>query len=357
MIFTHLFMSISTSTQRLTTIILTVFVAFFGTRAQAQCVINSTAGYQVSVGICPESIIVSSTDCPNGYNYNVRFSYNIQLTGSNVQQLYTLQTLIDCNNGQQNGYYELPKSGGSGHAITTTNPFINTDGAAYTYTTHPSCTQATVNNLNCLTLKVIIQGPGIPYQVVDCNCTTMPLPVTFLGFTAEKTTEGNLLQWSTASEQRNKWFSIETSFDGQNWSLLRHIEAVGNSTEKNEYAFIDETNYTSSVYYKLSQTDEDGVRNELSIAYIDHAAEAFVVSPNPTNDGVIALTTPSGLKGEVDFVLYNTLGQQVGFWTSEGTLLEQDGSVRLDHQLQSGTYQLMIQNNGTTLQRTKLIVP
>jgi hypothetical protein len=175
----------STSLVQLT--FLTFLFSLFTTiQANAQCIINSNAGYSVS----PKSIVVSTTDCPWGYNYNVRFDYEIAIIGNppGNSGLNTLQTKIYCNNSAVNGYYALPLNGGSGSAVTTTNPFVNNNGEAYQYTTNPSCDEATVSNLNCLNIGVIIQGAGIPNQEINCNCSLMVLPV--------------------QSEKRNDYFTI-----------------------------------------------------------------------------------------------------------------------------------------------------
>lgn len=338
---------------------ITVFTAFLAivctTYSNAQCTINSTAGYQVSVSICPQSIVVSNTDCPNGYNYNVNFTYNVQLTGA-VQELYTLQTIIYCNAGQQNGYYSLPKLGGSGTAVTTTNPFINNDGAAYQYTTHPSCTQANVNNLNCASLKLIIQGPGIPYQVIDCNCNSLVLPVEFLGLTGERTPDGNLLSWSTESETRNAYFSLETSIDGKNWTKLKDIPAAGNTLVKSEYTFLDTEHIEQSTYYKLSQTDIDGTRNELAITYVSQPRSGLTVSPNPSVNSNIHVQLGEEIRGDLRFQLFNDLGQVVKEWFVEESAYKANGAVSLATPELKGCYQLCILKNQVLLERTRVII-
>ena len=349
------FMSIPTSTQKLKAFFAALSITVISFHTSAQCSIISTAGYQVSVAICPQSIVVNSTDCPNGYNYNVNFSYNVQLTGA-VQQLYTLQTLINCNSGQQNGYYSLPKLGGSGTAVTVTNPFINTDGAAYTYTTHPSCTQAAVNNLHCVSLKVIIEGPGIPYQVVDCNCSLLVLPVEFIGFTGEKKPEGNLLSWSTESENRNAYFSLETSTNGFEWTKFKDIPSQGNSVTPQDYTFLDEVNIHESTYYKLSQTDLDGTRNELSIIYIKQSESGIVVFPNPSVNNEINVQVGEELKGDLTFVLVNDLGQIVKEWSVNENTYKNNRVVSLENNSSHGVFQLLTLKNDATVARTRVII-
>ncbi len=334
---------------------ITLFLLFISSFGFSQCTITSSLGYSVAVGICPQSIVVSSTNCPNGYNYNVNFNYSVVLSGPNVQELYTLQTLIDCNNGQQNGYYSLPKLGGTGSAVTTTNPFINTDGAEYTYTTHPGCTEANVNNLNCVNLKLIIEGPGIPYQVVNCNCMAMVLPVEFLSFQGYNESGGNRLVWKTQSENRNKFFTVEVSEDAKKWSYLTDVPAVGNSVQLNTYNFLDAENTNKSVYYKLSQTDEDGTRNELAIAYVKKANGSFLVSPNPSQDGNLNISFDIAGNAAATINVFSEIGQLV--YSRELTTEElnlSNASFQLDQK--AGLYFVELSRNNEIIDRTKVIL-
>lgn len=340
---------------KLRTIQTTLLVLLISSIGFSQCTITSSQGYSVSVGICPQSIVVSSTDCPNGYNYNVNINYSVILSGPNVQELYTLQTLIDCNGGQQNGYYSLPKMGGTGSAVTVTNPFINTDGGAYIYTTHPSCTQANVSNLNCATLKLIIEGPGIPYQVIDCNCSTLVLPVEFLSFQANNGTSANQLVWKTASEHRNKFFTIEASSDAKTWEYITDVAAVGNTIEMNTYEFHDEKHANKSTYYKLSQTDEDGTRNELAIAYVKKENGSFVVSPNPSNNGRLNISFDLASNAPASVNVFNEVGQLVysGELSPEEMKMS-TSSIQLDEK--AGLYFVELSQNDEIIDRTKVIL-
>ncbi len=281
-------------------------------RSVAQCTITSSNGYVVSVSIQPTSIAVSSTNCPWGYNYNVNFNYNISITGPNAAAQYTLQAKIYCVNSAMNGAYSLPLNGGSGSATTTTNPYVPHNGTAYGYNApYPSCTNATVATLNCTTIDIVIEGPGIPYQEIHCNNTATVLPVEFLSFDAEKMNDGNLLSWDVQSESRNDYFTIETSKDGLNWKELAQVKGAINSTQLKTYSYLDTKNTVGSVYYKLSQTDLDGTRNELAIRYISAEEADFRMYPNPSADGQVHILFSNNSTAGSTLYLRNELGQLV----------------------------------------------
>jgi hypothetical protein len=291
--------------------------------ANAQCVISSSNGYQVRVSITPRTVVVSSTDCPWGYNYNLTYDYDVTFTGSNIPSaLYTLQTLIKCN-GQVNGGYTMPLTGGSGTSTTTTNPAIPHTGTAYSYGSNPDCQHATVQTLHCNQIQLIIQGPGINYQTVSCNYTGGALPVELIDYTAGLSGNGVALNWSTASELRNDHFTVYKSADGQNWTKAATIAGAGTTTSYNSYVWTDETPGTGFNYYKLTQTDLDGTTTEQGIAaveYIRPDESMTTVYPNPSLDGRFNVRVVSRTKSPVQVVLRDQLGRIVG----ETTLAETD---------------------------------
>lgn len=338
-----------------------LFFLFTSVQTNAQCIINSQAGYSVSVSICPKSIVVSTTDCPWGYNYNIRFDYAIAIIGNppGNSGLHTLQTKIYCNNSAVNGYYALPLNGGTGSAMTTTNPFIDNDGEAYQYTTNPSCNQATVANLNCVNIGVVIQGPGIPNQEIICNCSMLVLPVEFLSFNAEKMSNGNLLTWDVESETRNDYFTIETSKDAVNWTELTKVKGAINSTEAKTYTYVDDKNTQESVYYKLSQTDLDGTRNELALEYISVNKSDFELYPNPSSDSKVHITFSEDSESTSTLILRNEVGQLV--FQQDLEPVSKSGktfyySSDLDLEQPAGIYLVEVHSGDQLVNRSKLVI-
>lgn len=340
--------------------IASLFFIIFSNRANAQCSVTSTNGYVVNVSIVPKTIVVSTTDCQWGYNYNVRFDYNISITGPNAAAQYTLQARIYCVNGQMNGAYSLPLGGGSGSAVTTTNPSVPHNGTAYGYNSpYVSCNNATVATMQCNSIDVIIQGPGIPYQVIQCNSVISPMPVEFLYFEGEKKENGNLLTWAVESESRNDYFTIETSADGTNWKEFAQVKGAGNSTEAKTYEFLDTKNANESTYYKLSQTDLDGTRNELALKFIPVNDFEFRVYPNPTSDSKIHIDF-SNTSDDASFVLVrNELGQPV--FQTELESVAKSGkktfySSDLDLGQPAGVYLVEVHSGNQLVERSKLVI-
>ncbi len=120
--------------------------------------------------------------------------------------------------------------------------------------------------------------------VLGCTLPVV-LSISLLNFTA--TLNGNQvdLNWSTASETDNKYFTVERSSDGKNFEELTQVKGAGNSTEKRNYSAIDYMPLSGTSYYRLSQTDFYGVTNPLTIASVNNTANdgMFTVVPNPTS--------------------------------------------------------------------------
>ena len=75
---------------------------------------------------------------------------------------------------------------------------------------------------------------------------------------AEEFPVGNMLAWSTASEEGSQFFFIERSSDGVYFENIGQLEAAGNSEEAKKYHFLDVGVQSEKVLYRLKQTDTDG---------------------------------------------------------------------------------------------------
>lgn len=109
------------------------------------------------------------------------------------------------------------------------------------------------------------------------------LPVSLTSFTATCTPEGTLLNWETATELNNDFFTIETGTDGENWTTLTTVSGSGTTNTPTRYEWLDRGLQTGMVYYRLAQTDYDGTHEKLKIAAAFCSQENQVlVVPNPS---------------------------------------------------------------------------
>ncbi len=91
------------------------------------------------------------------------------------------------------------------------------------------------------------------------------------------------LNWITASETNNDYFTIERSFDGKNWEALEQIQGAGNSSSPIYYSTIDINPYEGISYYRIKQTDFDGSSTFSDYRMVQNLLRTKVnVYPNPT---------------------------------------------------------------------------
>jgi hypothetical protein len=87
------------------------------------------------------------------------------------------------------------------------------------------------------------------------------LPITLVNFSAAPAGMGISIDWTTATETDNDFFTIEKSRDGFTFEVAGVVESKapsGNSNQLLSYVFFDEMPYESTSYYRLRQTDFNG---------------------------------------------------------------------------------------------------
>jgi hypothetical protein len=116
------------------------------------------------------------------------------------------------------------------------------------------------------------------------------LPVELISFNARVlANESVKLEWQTASETDNAFYSIERSRDGLNFETIANIQGVGNSDIKNAYSYIDLKPIEGVSFYRLRQTDFNGVSETTEllriVVFSQELEMKFVLFPNPIESG------------------------------------------------------------------------
>ncbi|HOZ87019.1 MAG TPA: T9SS type A sorting domain-containing protein, partial [Bacteroidia bacterium] len=127
------------------------------------------------------------------------------------------------------------------------------------------------------------------YTIATKNNANSALPITMIDFTAEVCEDNICLNWSTASESGNDYFTLEKSLDGINFEEVAKVKGAGYSSSRLDYTHTDEQPYTGLSYYHLKQTDMDGsfsCSKKQAVNFI--TAHASQVYPNP-NQGVFTI--------------------------------------------------------------------
>ena len=95
-------------------------------------------------------------------------------------------------------------------------------------------------------------------NVVVMGIPSVQLPVTLTAFNAKPTTSGAMLEWTTASEENNDYFSVEMSRDAATFNESAQVKGNGTTESLQTYTF-EYSNLTAGTYYfRLRQVDYDG---------------------------------------------------------------------------------------------------
>ncbi|MEM1323714.1 MAG: T9SS type A sorting domain-containing protein [Bacteroidota bacterium] len=125
---------------------------------------------------------------------------------------------------------------------------------------------------------------------VDAIEISSVLPVELINFDALAIDDGIRLDWATASETNNDFFSIERSIDGRAFKEIAQVQGRGTSYTQGDYQFIDEAPpLSATLYYRLRQFDFDGQYHFSPITVIDQPLNRNELSiiPNPATEQVM----------------------------------------------------------------------
>jgi hypothetical protein len=120
------------------------------------------------------------------------------------------------------------------------------------------------------------------------------LPLRLLSFTASKNTNGNILVWETTNEINSKSFTVERSYNGNDFMNIGNAKAIGNGN--NNYNFIDADKFDGVVYYRLKIIDNDGKFTNSNIVKLTNLDfQVSTIYPNPTKDNATLQISNRGL--------------------------------------------------------------
>ncbi|MEI9945370.1 MAG: T9SS type A sorting domain-containing protein [Chitinophagaceae bacterium] len=130
-------------------------------------------------------------------------------------------------------------------------------------------------------------GTFSPFAIGD---NTMTLPLTWLSFTAQKKNDDVQLDWSTATEENTKDFTMQHSADGNTWNDIGSLPAAGNSAITQSYSFTHSNPGEGMHYYRILQQDKDGRYSYSKVVSISYSANTtMIVYPNPVVNGKVTI--------------------------------------------------------------------
>ncbi|MGB0934005.1 MAG: T9SS type A sorting domain-containing protein [Lishizhenia sp.] len=249
----------------------------------------------------------SNTELPGGCNLFSRIEREWKLTKTNLNQNFNmdfklsssaapgnvdisnLRLLVDDDGDFSNGGTSCYFNGdGSGIVISYSNPVI------------------TISNIG----NTHIPNNSTKFITISSNNSFTPLPIELIYFSATRMNNKSVgLDWKTASETNNDYYSVERSKNGLDWELLKNIDGTGNSSSPLKYNFIDEEPYPGVSYYRLKQTDFNGQFEYSEIKNVNMERfdnSEIVIYPNPINNQVTVIANANELN---ELAIYDTFGK------------------------------------------------
>ena len=138
-----------------------------------------------------------------------------------------------------------------------------------------------------------------------------PLPIELLSFNAKEIENQIRLDWITASELNNDFFTIERSFDGLTFSELTKIPGNGTTSSFNEYFYLDKNPQVGLNYYRLRQTDFNGdfTYSKIRSAKIKSNVQIRVF-PSKVED-LISIEKNDEIKGNLNLKIHDINGKNL----------------------------------------------
>lgn len=200
---------------------------------------------------------------------------------------------------------------------------------------------------------------GYQYCTISGCVGEVPQPITLLSFQPlYQPAQGRVrLEWITASEINNDYFTIERSADAERFEGIEQVRGAGNSREQRAYTTYDESPLPGLSYYRLRQTDFDGTSTVSKLMAVHNTGTkgqfGFEVAPNPFDGQNLNLLLSGETAGQASIAVFGSLGQKYydQLQPIEGSQL----SLRLNQPLARGLYWVKVSQAGHSATQAVLV--
>ncbi|CAN5463972.1 hypothetical protein BH09BAC3_BH09BAC3_15990 [soil metagenome] len=198
------------------------------------------------------------------------------------------------------------------------------------------------------------------FTLANLNGGGNPLPISLKSFEAHPSGNAVVLKWSTASELNNDYFTVERSKQGSEFTEVLKVKGAGTKPNSSEYSAIDEHPIKGTSYYRLRQTDYDGVSTLSKIVAVTtdpFAGTILILYPNPTEASNLNLKL-SGFEENEELMVTFIDGSGRTHWSS---ILHVDATgefskaIKPPNSLAAGLYIVVVDSKNGTL-RSKVII-
>jgi hypothetical protein len=180
------------------------------------------------------------------------------------------------------------------------------------------------------------------------------LPVDLLSFKGQCNGNHIILNWTTAAETNNDYFTIERSEDGTDWETIGTVKSAGNSSVNQNYSFTADESQNAVSYFRLKQTDLDGNFEYFHTIQVNNCIKNITevnIYPNPSNG--LKLSGSINLKDNQTYSIeiFNNLGMMVSHYTSA----QPEFTVNFPYSLTPGVYYARISSSNFSTAKSFLV--
>jgi len=186
-----------------------------------------------------------------------------------------------------------------------------------------------------------------------------PLPVNLKSFKAYAIGGRIKLVWTTTTESENDYFTIENSKNGEIFQGIIKMPGNGTTTTEHTYIAWDNNPYNGLSYYRLRQTDWDGISKTYKPVTVEidgaFSKPELFLSSNPVQENDFSVLLRSfGEQAAVQVTIIDMSGYQL---TSKNILADETGSaeVPFSNNFPNGVY-IVKASNGIRSAAQKIVL-
>lgn len=256
---------------------------------------------------------------------------------------YIQKTDVGSNHGNVTVYFDFGDYGVSGVPGTASSyVLLSRSSPTGTFAIASGTTVTVVGDQVRFALDASNLTTNQYYTIGTNNPASSPLPIELVSFSGTCNQGLVSLNWSTASEINNDFFTVYRSTDGSEWNDLATVKGAGTTRQARHYTYRDEQPRSGRNYYRLKQTDFDGrytFSPVIAAGCDEKNSQEILVYPNPASDEITIEL--QGINEKRDLQVIDLSGRVL----FRGTMNSRQ-KVSIAH-LPAGTYLIRISTSNT----------
>lgn len=161
-------------------------------------------------------------------------------------------------------------------------------------------------------LTMVLNNDLDYYDVWTLVDNSDPLPIELIKFTANCNNSEMAINWTTASETNNDYFTVERSQDGSLFEEVAVVDGAGTTSQLSSYEVKDKYPYSGTSYYRIKQTDFDGnyeYSDLVAVSCADDNTDFGIISAYDDGSGNINIAFNAGENDVYTATLYDIQGR------------------------------------------------